>query len=410
MLKRIDVEHLKLGMHLHELCGSWMDHPFWRKAFVLDDPKDIQRILDSGIKEAWIDSDKGLDVEFGQTKEETEDEIDRELIRAAEQSATPQERAKLSQEIERAARICAKSRGAVVSMFQEARMGKAIDAADAMPLVEEIGNSVLRNPGALISLARLKRVDDYTYMHSVAVCALMIALARKLQLNEQDTREAGLAGLLHDVGKMMIPLEVLNKPGKLTDEEFALVKSHPEEGHEMLREGKDITETALDVVLHHHEKIDGKGYPHRLQGEQISLFSKMGAVCDVYDAITSDRPYKSGWNPAEAIRRMAEWSKSHFDELVFQAFVKSVGIYPVGTLVKLQSGRLGVIVEQSDQSLLKPHVKVFFSTKSQTRLKPEIIDLASPGSSEKILTHEDPEKWAFPDLEELWRGAGPRSW
>jgi hypothetical protein len=136
----------------------------------------------------------------------------------------------------------------------------------------------------------------------------------------------------------------------------------------------------------------------------------MGAVCDVYDAVTSDRPYKAGWNPAEAIRRMAEWSKSHFESAVFQAFVKSVGIYPVGTLVKLQSGRLGVIVEQSDQSLLKPHVKVFFSTKSQTRLKPEIIDLASPGSSEKILTHEDPEKWAFPDLEELWRGAGPRSW
>ncbi len=410
MLKRINVEHLKPGMHLHELCGSWMQHPFWRKSFVLEDPKDIRRILDSGIKEAWIDSDKGLDVEFGQTKEETEKEIDRTLSRAAESSASAPEPSSLSEEIQRATRVCAKSREAVVSMFQEARMGKAIESKDAMLLVEEIGNSVLRNPGALISLARLKRADDYTYMHSVAVCGLMIALSRKLGLNQRDTRDAGLAGLLHDVGKMAISPEVLNKPGKLTDEEFTLVKRHPEEGHKMLLRANDITEAALDVVIHHHEKVDGKGYPHRLSGDGISLFSKMGAVCDVYDAVTSDRPYKAGWNPAEAIRSMAEWSKSHFEDSVFQAFVKSVGIYPIGTLVKLQSGRLGVIVEQSERSLLKPQVKVFFSTKSQVRLKPEILDLSGPGCTEKILAHEDPEKWAFPDLEQLWRGEGPRPW
>jgi len=410
MLKRINVEHLKLGMHLHELCGSWMSHPFWRKSFVLDDPRDIQRILDSGIKEAWIDSDKGVDVEFGQTKEEADEEIDRELIRAAESGVSARERATLSQEMQRAAKICAKSREAVVSMFQEARMGKAIQADDAMPLVEEISNSVLRNPGALISLARLKRADDYTFMHSVAVCGLMIALAHRLELNPSETRDAGLAGLLHDIGKMAIPPEVLNKPGKLTDEEFTLVKSHPEEGHQMLLEGKGITAVALDVCLHHHEKIDGRGYPHGLKGEHISLFAKMGAVCDVYDAVTSDRPYKSGWNPAEAIRRMAEWSKSHFENVVFQAFVKSVGIYPVGTLVRLQSGRLGVIVDQSDRSLLTPQVKVFFSTKSQVRLTPETLDLASPACGDKIVAHEDSEKWAFPDLEELWRGAGPRPW
>ena len=410
MLKRINVEHLKLGMHLHELCGSWMSHPFWRKSFVLEDPKDIQRILESGIKEAWIDSSKGLDVEFGQTKEETEKEIDRELTRAIESSVTAPERTVFSVEMQRAAKICAQSRAAVVSMFQEARMGNAIESKDALVLVDEISHSVLRNPGALISLARLKRADDYTYMHSVAVCGLMIALAQKMRLSEHDAREAGLAGLLHDVGKMAIPPEVLNKPGKLTDAEFTLVKSHPEEGHKMLLGGSDISEVALDVCLHHHEKIDGKGYPHRLPGSEISLFAKMGAVCDVYDAITSDRPYKAGWNPAEAIRRMAEWSKSHFEDNVFQAFVKSVGIYPVGTLVRLHSGRLGVIVDQSDRSLLTPQVKIFFSTKSQVRLTPEIVDLASPGCSEKILAHEDPEKWGFPDLEELWRGPGPRPW
>ncbi len=410
MLKRINAEHLKLGMHLHELCGSWMSHPFWRTRFVLKDPNDIRRILDSGIDEVWIDAAKGLDVDFGQSKQDAEAQIDRELSAVADPASEIQRRVALSEEIERAANTCARAKEAVIAMFHEARMGKAIEAGSVLSLVEEISASVLRNPGALISIARLKRADDYTYMHSVAVCGLMIALAKQLRLDEQQTRDAGLAGLLHDVGKSAIPLAVLNKPGKLTDAEFAQVKSHPEEGHRMLLDGHGITDIALDVCLHHHEKINGSGYPHRRRDGDLSLFAKMGAVCDVYDAITSDRPYKRGWDPAEAVRKMAEWSRSHLDNGVFHAFVKSVGIYPVGTLVRLQSGRLGVVVDQSAESLLAPQVKVFFSTQSQTRLTPKILDLASPGCNEKIAMHEDPAKWNFPDLEGLWRGAGAKAW
>lgn len=311
----------------------------------------------------------------------------------------------MREEAERAARICAKSKQAVVSMFQEARMGNAVNAADCAPLVEEISNSVARNPGALISLARLKTADDYTYMHSVAVCALMIALARQLGLDEEQTRQAGLAGLLHDLGKAMVPNEVLNKPGKLTDEEFAIIKKHPEFGHEALLQGAGVPDIALDVCLHHHEKTDGSGYPKGLKAEQISLFAKMGAVCDVYDAITSNRPYKAGWDPAESLRKMAEWAKGHFDESVFQAFVKSLGIYPVGSLVRLESGRLGVVVEQSERSLLAPKVKVFFSTKANARIRPEEIDLSRPGAQDKIAGREDPAKWNIPDLNELWAGS-----
>jgi putative nucleotidyltransferase with HDIG domain len=311
----------------------------------------------------------------------------------------------MQEEAARAAKICAKSKQAVVSMFQEARMGNAIDAKDCAPLVEEISNSVMRNPGALISLARLKTADDYTYMHSVAVCALMIALSRQLGLDEEQTRQAGLAGLLHDLGKAMVPNAILNKPGKLTDEEFAEIKKHPAYGHKALLAGNGIPEIALDVCLHHHEKVDGSGYPKGLKADQITLFSKMGAVCDVYDAITSNRPYKAGWDPAESLRKMAEWAKGHFDEAVFQAFVKSLGIYPVGSLIRLDSGRLGVVIEQSEKSLLAPKVKVFFSTKSNVRIKPEVVDLSRPGAQEKIAGREDPAKWNIPDLDELWAGA-----
>ena len=406
MLKKISVDHLTLGMHLHEFCGSWMEHPFWRTKFVIKDQKDLDAVRASSIREVWIDASKGLDTCEGVSKEASEAEVERELqAAAAADKPVVQQKTSMQEEAARAARICAKSKQAVVSMFQEARMGNAINAKDCAPLVEEINNSVARNPGALISLARLKTVDDYTYMHSVAVCALMIALARQLGLDEEQTRAAGLAGLLHDMGKAFVPNEVLNKPGKLTDEEFAIVKKHPELGHEVLANGSGAGDIALDVCLHHHEKTDGSGYPKGLKADEISLFAKMGAVCDVYDAITSNRPYKAGWDPAESLRKMAEWAKGHFDEAVFQAFVKSLGIYPVGSLVLLASGRIGVVIEQSEKSLLTPKVKAFYSTKSHSRIKPEIIDLSRPpGSNDKITGREDPAKWNFPDLNELWAG------
>lgn len=200
---------------------------------------------------------------------------------------------------------------------------------------------------------------------------------------------------------MMMPDEVLNKPGRLTDEEFRIMMGHPEAGYTMLFEGEGITEVALDVCLHHHEKPDSSGYPHGLKDEQISLFAKMGAVCDVYDAITSNRPYKSGWDPGESIRRMTEWLPGHFDERVFHAFVKSLGIYPIGSLVRLQSGRLGIIVDQTEKSLLTPKVRIFFSTKSNAHIPPELLDLSQPAVRDAIVSSENPADWHFDHLDRL---------
>lgn len=406
MLKRIGIEKLVVGMYLHEFCGSWMEHPFWRSSFVIRDPKEIDSIRASSIREVWIDAAKGVDLAPGEvvlSVAESELQVDAELATAA-QAVRHIARVPTAAEFSRAAKIVARSRQAVTSMFEEARLGMAVDAAGARRVVEEISDSVSRNAGALISLARLKTADDYTYMHSVAVCALMVALARQLGLDEEQTRSAGIAGLLHDLGKAVIPIEVLNKPGKLTDDEFAIVKSHPEQGYRMLLQGSGVDPVALDVVLHHHEKIDGSGYPKSARGDEISTFARMSAVCDVYDAITSNRPYKAGWDPAESLRKMAEWSAGHFDAKVFQAFVRSIGIYPIGSLVLLSCGRLAVVTEQRDRSLLDPQVKVFFSTRSKTRIRPEVVDLARPGCQYKIVSREDPAKWNFPDLDEIWSG------
>jgi putative nucleotidyltransferase with HDIG domain len=425
MLKRIQIQDLTLGMYLHEFCGSWMEHPFWRAKFLIKDPHDLARIHATAIHECWIDTDKGVDVAPGTasvSREEADARIETDFNRLEDLPPLqlslpvppPPQRdhapANLQHELKRAASICMRSKQAVVSMFNEARMGRAVDAAAAQSLVEEISDSVTRNPGALISLARLKTADDYTYMHSVAVCGLMVALARQLKLDDAQTRLAGMAGLLHDLGKAAVPLAVLNKPGKLTDQEFTVVRSHPVAGYHMLKEGGQVADAVLDACLHHHEKIDGTGYPDKLRGDAISVIARMTAICDVYDAITSDRPYKRGWDPSESLRRMAEWTTDHFDARLFQAFVKSIGIYPVGSLVRLTSGRLGVVLEQAPAALTTPRVKVFFSTKSDLRIPPEVVDLAAPGATEKIVARESPDQWNFPDLNELWSGLTEKAW
>lgn len=406
MLKKIAVSQLRLGMHLHRLEGSWLSHPFWKTRFVVDDAQDLRRINDCGVTECWIDTALGADVEAGAAVAPAPAAAVCEPPVAP--APAPAAACSMADEMQQAANICGRGRAAVVAMFAEARMGRAVDVEGCVPLVGDIADSVQRNPGALISLARLKTRDDYSFMHSVAVCALMVALGRQIGMDDDACRAAGLAGLMHDIGKAAMPLEVLNKPGRLTDAEFAIIRTHPERGHAMLLEGRGSPSGTLDVALHHHERIDGTGYPHRLAGEQITTLARMGAICDVYDAITSNRPYKAGWDPAESIARMAGW-KGHFDTRLFAAFVQSLGIYPTGSRVRLESGRIAVVAEQNAHNLVAPVVSAFFSTKSGMRIVPQRIDLAAAGCSDRIVGRDGAQGGAgagggFGNLDELWAG------
>jgi HD-GYP domain-containing protein (c-di-GMP phosphodiesterase class II) len=407
MLKKIPVSQLRLGMHLLKLEGAWIHHPFWKTRFVITSLDDLKKVQACGVAECWIDADLGLDVAAAPLPAAPK-------AAAAPQAPTrpaelplqpppqpPPPRVSMEAELKQAAAICGRGRQAVAAMFNEARMGRTLDVEGCLPLVEEISTSVGRNPGALVSLARLKTKDDYSYMHSVAVCALMVSLARQQGLDEDSCREAGLAGLVHDIGKALIPPEVLNKPARLNDAEFAIIRTHPARGHELLVEGQGLTPQVLDVVLHHHERMDGTGYPDRLPAEHIGHLARMGAICDVYDAITSNRPYKAGWDPAESIAQMASW-KGHFDSTLFTAFVRSLGIYPTGSLVRLESGRLAVVVEQNTHSLIAPVVKAFYSTKWQMHIPPERLDLGAPGCSDRIAGREAREEGRFEHLDELW--------
>jgi len=412
LLKRVPTSDLRVGMYVDEFCGSWMDHPFWRARFLIKTEQDLAKIVKSDVTEVWIDSSKGLDAPAragASDRSATDTQINQRLQLAADpdgaaSAARTVARGDLQDEFQRGAKLFRNSRTVVSNLFGEARLGRVASVETAHKVVDDIVASVERHPQALVGLARLKTADDYTFMHAMAASALMVALARALGHSTEEVREAGMAGLLHDVGKVTIPLAVLNKPDTLNEEEWQLMRAHAERGHEMLCGTADLSEGVLDAVLHHHEKMDGSGYPHRLPAAQITRLARMTAICDVYDAVTSHRAYKPGWEPTVAVRKMAEW-QGHFDEALFQCFVRTVGIYPLGSLVRLKSQRLAVIVDHHPQHLLQPIVKVFFSLKSKMHIEPIVVNLDKT-QGDRIVACEDPATYGFRHISELWLPPG----
>jgi HD-GYP domain-containing protein (c-di-GMP phosphodiesterase class II) len=394
MLKKVDASQLQVGMYIHDLSCDWMTHPFVRNRFKLGSEAEIRKIIDAGIHDVVIDSSRGLDVQDAPTVAEARANTESELIELAAKPVVT--RVSLGEELQRAALIRNQASGLVRTVMRDARLGKAIELDQVTPVVENITASILRNPGALLGMLRIKNKDDYTFLHSVSVCTLLVAFCRSRGLDADTTYQAGLGGLLHDTGKALVPDMILNKPGPLTEEEFAVVKRHPQDGYDILRKSPDIGPIPLDITLHHHERRDGSGYPDK-QGEgAISELVQMAAIVDVYDAITADRCYHKGMSAAEALRKIYEWSKHHFNPVFAQEFMRCVGIYPVGTMVMLESGRLGVVVEPHETNLLAPKVNVFFNTKKNVYIKPETVDLSKRlgfGGGDKIVSHESPGKW-----------------
>ena len=390
MIKLIPIEKLLPGMYIHDLNCGWMEHNFVRNRFPVKSSEIVDKVRALGVHELYIDTSRGLDLEEAPTQEEAAHEVDEALEAIA--IVAPAQQASVQHEVQRARNLHSEANRIVRDMMGDIRLGKQIQLEQIEPLVERIVDSIFRQQDAMLPLARLKDHDEYTFQHSVSVCALMTSFARTLELPRDIIHEIAVGALLHDVGKAKVPDDILNKPAKLTDAEFAKMKSHVVQSKIILQGTPGISQIALDVAAQHHERFDGTGYPNKLKGDEISLYGQMGAIVDVYDAITSNRVYHKGMAPTEALRKLLEWSKFHFNPTLVQAFIRAVGIYPTGSLVRLESRRLAVVQAQNPENLMQPVVKVIFHTRGYY-LTPETVDLRH--SQDRIVGHEDFEAWSI---------------
>lgn len=409
MLLRIKPEDVEIGMYIHAFEGRWIDHPFWRNRFLVETPEQLALVRGAEVPHLFVDRARSRlasmpDAADGAWRRNyrAPDEIDGPVscgLPPADPLPTPdrikpQKRASYARERRRAAALVDKSKRAVFDMFEDARLGRAVEVAPLVPLALSIGQSIERDSKALVNLVRLKEKDEYTYLHSVAVCALMMNFARQLDLDEAEVRDLGVAGLLHDLGKIAIADAILMKPGALERHERTAVENHPMAGFELLAASADIPEAALDVCRHHHEKVDGTGYPDRLRGDQLSLYARMGAICDVYDAVTSNRPYKDAWTPCEALTAMQSW-EGHFDSELLDRFADSLGIFPVGTLVRLSTGLLGIVIGSDGECGEDVVVRAFFDCDALDEFPPFDQSIAPSAEHPRIVGRDSPTFWRF---------------
>ncbi len=394
MIKKVKTEQLVVGMYVHDFNCGWLSHPFIQSQMKINDKSLIEQVKATGIRELYIDTSKGLDINDAPTAEEASKKLNREFKQSFRRDVRPRKKtvskpAKIPyrQEMEKARVIRNEARNYIDNVLSKASAGKMVELDAIDPIIDNMVESISRNENALISLFQVKKTDEYTFMHSLSVSTLLIAFAKFLKLPAEDIRNMGIGGMLHDIGKMKIPLEVLNKPGKLTDDEFVTMKNHVVIGRQIIKQNQDIEPLILQVASEHHERFDGTGYPYGYNGDKISLGGQLAAIVDVYDALSSDRIYHKGMSPADTVKKLFEWSKYHFDPELVHKFIVFIGIFPIGTLVRLSNEKLGVVIAANRST---PLVRVFFDTKRRQVTRIHDIDLAEGiGQSLQITGYEN---------------------
>jgi len=461
-LKKISVDDLKMGMFIVNLGRSWLAHPFLRNQFPVTSPKQIKKLKKYGIREVYIDPRRGLDIPFPKIElvtsdrptaekleapeephlydeqsavsggsspfplkgglpfsgagpavsfkpQEKSDSMDywRENVRRVEESLPSHEGAPrvpyddnvpYANEIESARAIQWEAQNVVRQVMNDARMGRNLESERVKRVVNSMVDSILRNQDALVSLTRMKSLDEYTFVHSLDVCILSLCLARHLSLSREELMEIGIGALLHDVGKMRLPAQVLKKPDTLSENEWVEVRKHPVYSLEIMEASQGIPDSSKQLALQHHERFNGSGYPFGLKGGTIGTYGQIVGMIDFYDAITTDRPYQKSIQPHEAIRQIYEKGQGEFDRLMVERFIQCIGIYPFGTLVVMDTEEMGIVCGVKPDALLRPNVLVIFQNSRTPYPEPFLADLTEKADhsswyKRSIIMPLDPSKW-----------------
>ena len=360
-LKRISVDQVEVGMYCEDVFNEH-DVLILSAHIPIATEDQIQLLRNLGVKTLEIDLTKGKDV----------------YQKPVAAVAVPQKPLyiPLVEELPRAREVYSRTIETARSALKAIRLGQSFPMEQIETMVEEILESIIRNPDALMSLSQIRGYDEYTYEHSVNVSILVCSLAHALNLEKEVILQGGVGGLLHDIGKTWIPEHIVNKPGKLTDPEYTIMKRHPEYGIEIVKDRKGISDLSKTVIIQHHERINGKGYPHLLKSDEIHDMGLMAGIVDVYDAMTSNRVYRPAFTPQQSLATIYNGIGQEYPKTISEHFIKLMGVYPVGSFVKLHSGEMGIVTRVNRDDILAPDMLILFSGDGQKLAEPYECQLA----------------------------------
>ncbi|WJW75423.1 HD-GYP domain-containing protein [Thiohalobacter sp. IOR34] len=356
-LRKVAVEDLIIGMYVAALDRPWLETSFLFQGFLIESHEaleDLRRQCDY----VYIDIEKGPPASryLPESGPLLEEDPDADVFRVPTGYSKYPERATVQEELESARDAYRASTEAISSVLDDIRAGRKIGVAAVRDAVRDTVGSVIRNPDAFLWLTRLKKKDDYTYAHCVDACGLAVAFGRHLGFSRHELENLAIGTLLIDVGKMKLPEGLLQKPGRLTPGELALFRRHVEFGVQIVSAMEGANPLIVDTVLHHHERHNGKGYPQALPGHRIPVFGRIASIVDCYDAITSDRPYARAVSSYAAIQKLYEWRDKDFQSDMIEQFIQCLGVFPVGTLVELSTGEVGIVFAQNRVRRLRPKI------------------------------------------------------
>jgi len=363
-------------MYVTELDRPWLDSPFLFQGFSIESPDQLAALQECC---GYVYIDEARDLALGQGaargSDEAPDRTDLTLPGIKEST----ERSGFRLAVRRVLEYRQKLYPHLQRVMEDARLGQLMDARETRAMVQQLVEMVAVNPQAALWLTNLKDRHSHTADHCFNTAVLAVAFGSHLGMPKDVLEQVGLGALMHDVGKMRTPVAILDKPGVLTEDEFDILKKHPVDGYQMLRKQGGFPDLALEVVHLHHERVGGQGYPFGLKGEEIPLHARVVAIAEVYDDISSDRVYHDGVPAANCLNMMFHWAPRDFGEDLMQEFIRCIGIYPIGSLVELNTGALGIVMSSNPDSRLKPVVMLVRDREGRPYRRRPLLNLAAPG-------------------------------